>query len=510
MPSRVERIPRWRRTNVPFVTSFASREYCQLSLTGSGGAVASGAAGLTAIVVISTIGGALAGGTAGESSNPKASIAGSGGALIGGAATVAVVPPIAGGAFVGGAAAVAATYTVAGSGGVVIAGTASYTGPGELLDHVATGGILTSGSGSFATSSPRTAYAFGHRYLTFRYELYDLNGEFVEVLDNVLSGQITMAWLAPIKRRASFVLRESDIDINWLTDRIKPWCRLHLPPYGENDWVEWPMGVFLLSSPTRTTDSSGAVLRKVDGYDLLQVLNDDLVDDRYTISAGATHTSEVLTLLGDLPYKLTTHTSTTRTTREWEPGTSKLKIINELLGSISYKSLAFDEDGIALIEPYVSPANRTEEWTYADDETSLIGEDVEQECDLFSVANKWVLVVSNPDADPLVATYTNDNPASPTSTVRRGRTIVDFREQEDADTQSDLDAKAARLAFNASQIYEHLRFTTGINPLHSCNDVYRITFTNLAINSSFVETKWEMDLVSGSQMKHEARRVVAI
>jgi hypothetical protein len=121
-----------------------------------------------------------------------------------------------------------------------------------------------------------------------------------------------------------------------------------------------------------------------------------------------------------------------------------------------------------------------------------------------------VLVVSNPDAPALVSSYTNDNPASPTSTVRRGRTIVDFRTEEEADSQADLDAKVAQLAFNASQVYEHIRFTTGLNPLHSCNDVFRITFSGLAVNSAFVETKWEMELRAGAAMTHEARRVVAV
>jgi len=504
-------------------------------VTGSGRVLVGGAAGLTAAVVAPAAGGVLVGGAADVVANPKAAVTGSGGVLVGGAAvvnanpkatvtgsggvvvggdgaaTVAVIPSVTGGVVVGGAATVAAGYTVTGSGGIVLGGAADYTTPSELFSHVATGGILTSGGGTSATSSPRTAYAVGHRYWTFRYELLDLDNEFVTDLDNVLTGKVSMSWLAPIRRKAEFVLVESDTDIDWLTDRIKPWARLHLPPYGTDDWVEWPLGVFLLSSPTRTVDASGVVVRHVTGYDQLQVLDDDKIGDRYTVAAGATHTDEVLTLLGgDFAYRLTARASTTRVAREWPPGTSKLSMVNDLLGAINYSALYFDEDGVAVIAPYVSPAVRTEEYTYADDETSLVMPDVEQELDLFSVANKWVLVVSNPDADLLVSTYTNDNPASPTSTVRRGRTITDYREEEEADSQADLDAKAERLALSASQIYEHVRFTTGINPLHSGNDVYRIALSGLAVNSKFSETKWEMELRAGAAMTHEARRLVSI
>jgi hypothetical protein len=477
----------------------------------TGGVRVGGSGGTQAYVAIVAAGGTLLGGAADINANPKISLIASGGALLGGAATVARAPAVSGGLTVGGSASVTAVITVVGSGGIVLSGAASITEPGELLDFTATGGVTAAGGGTRATSSPRIAYAAGHRYWTFRYELLDLNNAFVADLDNVLGGKVSMSWLAPIKRTAEFVLRESDIDIEWLTDRIKPWIRLHLPPYGDDDWVEWPLGVFLLSSPTRTVDAAGVVRRQVTGYDQLQVLSDDKIADRYTVVAGSVHTDEVLTLLGgDFTYRCTAHSSVTRVDREWPPGTSKLSMINDLLSAINYKSLFFDEDGVAVIEPYVSPSVRTEEYTYADDETSLILPDVEQELDLFGVANSWVLVVSNPDAPALTSTYTNDNPASPTSTVRRGRTITDYREEEEAADQATLDAKVSRLALEASQVYEHVRFSTGINPLHSCNDVYRIALIGLAINSTFVETKWELPLQAGAEMTHEARRLVSI
>jgi hypothetical protein len=196
---------------------------------------------------------------------------------------------------------------------------------------------------------------------------------------------------------------------------------------------------------------------------------------------------------------------------EWEPGTPKLKVINALLSAVNYQSLSFDEDGRAVVQPYVAPSLRAEEYVYADDvDTSLLLPEVEQELDLFSVPNKWVLVVSNPDQSLIVATYTNSNPASPTSTMRRGRTIVDYRTEQDAADQAALDGKAERLAFEASQVYESIRFETGLNPLHSGNDVYRIRYTPLAVNSTFSEAEWTMRLKAGEPMAHRARRVVSI
>ena len=50
-----------------------------------------------------------------------------------------------------------------------------------------------------------------------------------------------------------------------------------------------------------------------------------------------------------------------------------------------------------------------------------------KEEDLFAVPNKWVVVVSNPERESLRSVYVNDIPASKTSTISRGRAIVDFR-----------------------------------------------------------------------------------
>lgn len=487
----------------------------------------------------------------------------------------------------------------------------------------------------------------GTRRWSFRYELLDSTNVFVADLDNVLTGSVANNHLADIKRTAKFRIQDSG-EIDYLSDRIKPYARLHLEPYGEDDWVEWPLGVFILSTPTRTAEEDGTVLRDVEGFDQLQALADDLIADRYTagapteiledfadttytiawssggtawarsttaahsgthslkagaignsasstvtftIPAGATelvfwyktstedgfdflegyvgavagtptleasgendwtqatfnvtgatqvnfryikdgsategsdtvwiddlrlfmgdvlYTDEIADLLTDFDVNLTESAATMPAAREWEPGTSKLKIVNDLLRDINYGSLYFDEEGVAQVAPYRSPADRAAEWTYADDDDSLIIPRVDQTLDLFTVPNKWVLVVSEPDRDALTGTYTNDDPGSPTSTVRRGRTITDFRQEQTAPDQATLDELAARLAFTASQVYEVLEFSTGINPLHSNNDVYAIEFGSLAINEKYAEHEWSMDLEAGAEMRHKARRVVTV
>lgn len=202
--------------------------------------------------------------------------------------------------------------------------------------------------------------------------------------------------------------------------------------------------------------------------------------------------------------------ATLSTTLEWEPGTPKLKVINDLLSAINYESATYDEDGIFVSKPYVSPTLRPSEFTYVTNAKSIISGDVNQTIDLFNVPNSWVLIVSEPEKPPMVAKYTNNDPNSITSTVERGRTIVDVRTENDAASQAVLNEKVMRLATEASQIYEHIEFTTGIMPIHQNSDVYTLVIDGLVINDKYSETSWSMELSNGALMRHKVRRSVAL
>jgi hypothetical protein len=198
------------------------------------------------------------------------------------------------------------------------------------------------------------------------------------------------------------------------------------------------------------------------------------------------------------------------TAMEWEPGTPKLTIINDLLAAINYDSATYNEDGMFIGRPYIAPSQRTPQFRYATDSTSVITGDIDQSVDLFAVPNKWVVVVSDPDRPMLVGTYTNSDPKSPTSTVSRGRTIIDYRTEQNAPNQLTLDAQAARLAFEASQVYESVEFDTALKPIHQNSDVYDVEVDGLGIRNKYSEIAWSMELKNGATMSHKIRRVVSV
>ena len=362
--------------------------------------------------------------------------------------------------------------------------------------------------GNYTTSQVKAALHAANRELKFRYDLLDSSNVFKRTLNNVLFGHVENNALADIKRIAQFTLTD-DTTINFLVDRIQPWCLVKM---SDGNFVEWPLGVFLMSSPKRRALATGSVIREVDAYDLLQILMDDMVADRYTVTAGTNYIVALKTLLdsaGLTSQNLTSTTSVLPASLDWAPGESKLRIANDLLGAINYKSLTIDETGRAVAQPYVLPSLRASDYMYEDNDLSVIFPEVEQFLDLFGVPNKWVRVVSEADQAVITSTYTNSNTASPTSTVNRGRTIVDFGTETGVD-QATLDAKVQRAAFEASQVYEGVELETAIMPMHSDADMITLKFSTLGISANYSEVSWSFDLAAGCRMRHTVRKVVSI
>lgn len=346
-----------------------------------------------------------------------------------------------------------------------------------------------------------------HRRLSFRYELLNKELQKIKDLYTIKGAEVSHNALATIKRTAKFSLMDTG-EIDFLNDRIKPYVRLWV----QNQWVEFPQGVFLLSTPTKK-DITGKVERDIDAYDGLLVLTDDKFSTRYIVQAGTRYydaVKDILLSAGITKYNIEMTDKTLARSLEFEAGKEKLYAINELLEQINYTPLYVDVNGVFTSSFYRSPSVRAIDYTYKDDEASVTFQGVEEELDLFSIPNKWVVVCSNAEQVPLFSTYTNSNLESKTSTVNRGRTIVDYREVTDIADQQSLDAYVQRIAFEASQVYGKITFETAMMPMHDYADVLELDYSPLGIKGKYSETSWTMPLSIGGKMKHEIRKVVSV
>ncbi|WP_419962187.1 hypothetical protein [Psychrobacillus sp. BM2] len=375
-----------------------------------------------------------------------------------------------------------------------------------------------------------------NRQIDFRYELLDKENRKKRDLSNVTEAKIDQSMLAQIKRTAQFNIIEDGQPIDYLNDRIKPYMRLwmpkgrviareyaffsHVQPMilnqivgNENSgWIDFPLGVFLLSTPTRK-DELASVHREIEAYDLSLILRDDKFLDRHTIVEGTNYYDAIIAILrssGIYYYNIEQTTKNLPRTIEFDPGTEKLEAINELLSQLNYTPLFVDEEGYFVSRAYISPSERSADYAYIDDEQSVTLIGAEEELDTFNVPNIFTVVRSNEEEWPLTSTYTNNNPNSPLSTVNRGRNIVDFREITDIADQAALDAYVQRIAFEASQIYGRIQFKSALMPMHGYGDVLQMRYQNLKIDGKYLELNWSMDLVVGGKMSHELRQVVTL
>ena len=86
-------------------------------------------------------------------------------------------------------------------------------------------------------------------------------------------------------------------------------------------------------------------------------------------------------------------------------------------------SFALDEMGRILFAPKQDTAALQPVWTYDDSNSSILYPDLDMDHDLYRIPNVVEVVYSN-NNKKIEAVAVNDDPNSPTSTVRRGRRIV--------------------------------------------------------------------------------------
>lgn len=349
------------------------------------------------------------------------------------------------------------------------------------------------------------------RRWTFEYRLLDWFGNHYTT-PRMVSGSIENNDLADVKRTAKFLMNREDADsVNFTTDKLQPIIKLQMPDGG---WQEWPMGVFLLDSPQQKYTPRNIEAREINAFDLGLILRTDLVTDRFTISKGSSYVDQIYSLLtgaGIVNFQIAGNEAVLTNDLEWDPGTSKAVIINELLAAINYSSLSFDGNGVAVAGPYQAPSEAPSiyAYNYNDDGVVLPDPGFLETLDYSSVPNVFVLYVSNPDSTPLRSVYINSNPNSPVSTVsRQGRQVVSFEQVNDIADQATLDAAVRKKAEEASQVFAQVEFTSGMIPLHTTADVMYLDWGNGAVK--YRETLWSMDLKAGAPMTHQVRRVVQV
>lgn len=343
------------------------------------------------------------------------------------------------------------------------------------------------------------------REVRFEYSISDTqNNELGKI--EIQDGRISFDSASEIMRTFSGRVKKSDLlNMDTIDRRITPWMCLMMPNGKE---ARWALGKFIIYPSAEANNDINMI--DISGYDLGKVALDDKSVSRIFIDSDVEYTTAISTILGELYTRSTVESSEDLKSfpQEWELGTSKLQIVNDLLKGINYDPLYFDEYGVAICQAHIAAAQRAIDFQYYANEQSVILDGITFASDKFDIPNKWVRYTENPEAPYLMSSFTNDSPDNPFSTVSRGRTIVDIDVIEDIASQTALDSYVVRIASEAMQTTERIEFSTLNMPAHGYRECLFVNIPVYNIMGKYIETAWEMDLTSGGQMRHVCERVV--
>lgn len=346
-----------------------------------------------------------------------------------------------------------------------------------------------------------------HRKIAFDFALLNGTDKFIKTLRSA-SGSISFCAGSEIMGTGSFTVSEKEVSGYDLVDyRISPYFKIESPV----GWLSYPLGIYIMTSPRRRDGSSAEL--SIDCYDKSIILKEDKLADRLYIPAGSNYVREVQKVIASAGIKKVSIEGSSLTLKndlEFEIGTDKLSVVNDLLYAINYNPIHFDRNGTAVSERYIEPSVRKAEEEYLTDRYSIIKSGAQQTRDLYNIPNVIIRYTNTPDADDLRSEYINDSVDSILSTVRRGRRVVDIESVDDIADQNTLDAYTKRVAIEKSQINDTVTLPTALMPHHSYKDCLFVRHDNLGIGAKFIENSWSMDLEVGGTMQHQIKRVTLI
>ena len=302
----------------------------------------------------------------------------------------------------------------------------------------------------------------------------------------------SMTWVGPAHEQP-----------NWLRSRIQP---VYTATLLDGSTVEWPMGVYLPATPAVTV-KDGVATAQVDLYDKTLVLRQDRLAEDFAYEAGtnpiAAVWDQVIGATGTDPSNVPAIEETSETLRTalfWEAGTSRLRIVNDLLDAAGYFGVWVDGEGRFRSAPYRAPRSRPVVWEFAPGEWSIHKDGVTRTADSFNVPNRVIAVATGTgDEEALVAEAVNIDPADPYSYQSRGRWVTSEPLQVDATSLSVLQGHAERSLAAARQLSTTLDVDHALVPL-SGND--RVRFTDPAWGTvDAVVRSWRFDCAPGSLVR---------
>lgn len=330
-----------------------------------------------------------------------------------------------------------------------------------------------------------------------RYELMgggmELEARDMPEIEFVASSEVKMSI------KGTFIVPD---DADLLTTRLCPYITIN--------GIEYPCGRYIITSADRTS-RQGEEETELTGYSVLYLAKRTTVEDRLHFAAGAGYLATVRTLLiasGITAIITDDETDAVlQTAREdWDPGTSYLEIINQLLGECGYADAWPDMQGAVHLSRPASGSAAEVTHKYAEGQYSIIADSYKRSDDRYGKYNVIRVVCANPDLSaPMVATAELTDPAVPYSIPNIGR-VAHVESVDNIASQTELQRMADELMMRQRQLTQTCEFYTACDPTHACRDVTALSRGE--ITGIWRETGWRLPLSGAYNMTHTGERVI--
>lgn len=239
-----------------------------------------------------------------------------------------------------------------------------------------------------------------------------------------------------------------------------------------------PLGTFLIQTPSSSFDGKTRKV-SIDAYTPLLELKENPTPLGYALLKNDNIMKEAYLLVKDncrVPVIETESNKQLTANFVADSGDSWLTFIRDLILQAKY-SFGLDEMGQIIFRPNQKTEELQPKWTFNDDNSSILLPELTLKHDLYKVPNV-VEVVCSTGTTIVTSRVENDDPNSPTSTVKRGREILYRDTKPDIHgypTQEQLDEYAENLLSNLSSVEYTVSYSHAYCPV-TIGDCVRLNY----------------------------------
>ena len=277
--------------------------------------------------------------------------------------------------------------------------------------------------------------------------------------------------------------------------------------------ISHKLGIFV---PVSANPSYGEAFSEetlsIEAYDRAWYVQSTTGTERVYFKKGTYYLDAVETLLAasgvSLIEKTENDAALSEDREDWDLGTDYLTIVNDLLKEINYKELWFDSNGVARLEPIMTPTvEHIQHYLDTRDPKTLVHPGLSRKTDFYKTPNIFICVCDNPEKSAtLKAIARNTNQYSPLSIQRRGREIVELVTVNNIASQNALQRYADQLLFDSMMTGETIEVDSSLLPGWGIGDVVSLHYKD--VHALCVSRSWNMQLKAGGTMSHTLEKIV--